>query len=121
MTESGTNLYFLNYPPTDSILPSVLLSLASFLADLFRVIDGYCFKPKPINSGVPQGSVLSPTLFLLFSNDLSITDCPIQSYADDSTLHYSTTFKSRPSRIELHNARLDATERLASGLFFFSF
>ncbi len=75
------------------------------------VVDGYCSKPKSINSGVPQGSVLSPTLFLLFINDLlSITDCPIHSYADDSTLHCSITFKSRPSKTELHNVRLDVTD-----------
>ncbi len=63
--------------------------------------------------------VLSPSLFLLLINDLSTTECPNHSYADDSTLHYSTTFKSRSSQTEPHNARLDARERLASDLYLF--
>ncbi len=108
--------------PTYGFYSSLCTFISSFLSgrSISVVVDGYCSKPKSINSGVPQGPVLSPTLFLLLINDfLSITECPIHSYADDSTLHYSVTFKSRPSQIELHNARLDATERLA--LTFLSF
>ncbi len=60
--------------------------------------------------------VTSPTLFLLFINDLSITKWHIHFHADNSTLNYSITFKSRPSQIELYNARLDDTLRLISEL-----
>ncbi len=79
--------------------PSLCTFISSFLfgRSISAVVDSYCSKPISINSGVPQGSVLSPTLFLLFINDLSITDCLIHCYVDDSTLHYSNTFKSRPS------------------------
>merc|ERR1711980_49343 len=93
--------------------------ISSFLSDrsIAVVVDGHCSSSKSINSGVPQGSVLSPTLFLLFINDLlNLTHCPIHSYADDSTRHFSTSFSRRPNSQELSNARRDAIERLTSDL-----
>lgn len=58
-------------------------------------IDGDQSRAYQVNSGVPQGSVLSPTLFLLFINDLlTSTSNPIHAFADDATLHCSLSYPS---------------------------
>ena len=72
-------------------------SLCTFISDslfdrsIAAIVDGHYSYSKPINSGVPQGFVLSPILFLLLINNLlKLTQCPIHSYADDTTLHFSS-------------------------------
>ncbi len=77
--------------PSFGFYPSLCSFISIFLSGRFSsaVVDGRSSSNKPINSGVPKGSVQSPTLYLLFINDLSITNCPIHSYANDSTLHFS--------------------------------
>ncbi|KAL7643877.1 UNVERIFIED_CONTAM: hypothetical protein RMT77_005883 [Armadillidium vulgare] len=101
------------FPLSESILLSNFLSGRSIAA----VVDGHSSSYKSINSGVPQGSVLSPTLFQIFINDLlSITSSPIHSHADDSTLHYYFQFERLPSQQQLINSRRVALEQLTSDL-----
>ena len=78
--------------------------ISSFLSDRSIAIrvDGYLSKPHSINSGVPQGSAISPVLLILFINDLlSSTSSSIFSFADDTYL--SSSFSSSPQHFAYSN------------------
>ena len=63
--------------------------ISSFLSNrqLQVVLDGKSSQEYPVNAGVPQSSILGPTLFLLYINDLpDDVVCDIAIYADDTTL-----------------------------------
>ena len=51
------------------------------------VLDGKLLQEYPVNAGV-EGSILGPTLFLLYINDLpNDVICDIAIYADDTSLY----------------------------------
>ena len=67
--------------------------LRSYLSDRYSIVnfDGKLSKKEKLKSGVPQGSVLGPLLFIIFINDM----CHLQLnskksiFADDTTLYCS--------------------------------
>ena len=62
-------------------------------------INGNCSTTNDVTSGVPQGSVLGPTLFIYFINDLPETvKCKVKVFADD-TKAYCSVDKDENSKV----------------------
>ena len=83
---------------------TLIIWISSSLSDRSIAIrvDGYLSNPHSINSGIPQGSVISPALFILFINDLlSSTSSSIFSFADNTYLGLS--FSSNRQRLTYSN------------------
>ena len=55
----------------------------------YTAVNGYNSDTMPVSVGIPQGSVLGPTLFSLFVNDLpsSVKSGSVYLFADDVTIY----------------------------------
>lgn len=98
-------------------LPAGLCAwIADFLSDrsIQVVINGSSSDEMAINAGVPQGSVLSATLFLLHINDLLKPGT--FGYADDSTVAERYTSSARASGSQIQSLREAMVGRLNSSL-----
>ena len=83
-------IFFTNLCLMEFQVRYLALFLLSFLHNrrLSVVLNGKASQECPVNSGVRQGSILGPTLFLLYINDLpDNTIFDIAIYADDTTLY----------------------------------
>ena len=65
--------------------------ISAFLSNRTQtvVLDGESSDIAPVTSGVPQGTVLGPVLFLVYINDLSeyMKSSQLRLFADDSIIY----------------------------------
>ena len=70
-------------------------SSKSFLTGCLQsvLVEGKKSQPKPVLSGVPQGSVLGPLLFLILIRDIDqdVTTSFLSSFADDTRIGHGIT------------------------------
>ena len=77
--------------------------IRSFLSNRTQtvVVDGCCSDSKPVTSGVPQGSVLGPCLFLYYINDIAKNmNGTVRLFADDTMIYLTITNEADASRMQ---------------------
>ena len=125
-----TNIYIDNSKAFDTLNHDILLQklkyygitgtsvnlLQSYLSERYQYVEynGHRSNPLPISTGVPQGSVLGPLLFLIYINDLPmVTDAfNMLMYADDTTLYCN--INQNVSEVVINNELLKVSQWLAA-------
>ena len=88
--------------------------IANFLSGCMQsvVVDGARSGYVDVKTGVPQGSVLGPCLFLCYINDLPLKiSSPSRLFADDTAVYRSITSPQDPAKLQEDLHRLEEWEK----------
>ena len=87
----------------------------AFLSDRLQrvIVDGEASDWSVVESGVPQGTVLGPILFISFINDLPLTvpGCGVRLFADDCVLYRQISSQADCEALQTDLSNLEAWER----------
>ena len=82
---------------------NLLSWIGDFLSDRsqFVTVGGESSSTVPVTSGVPQGSVLGPTLFVYFINDMpDVLDCMVKIFADDTKAYFPVSTADQHEKLQ---------------------
>lgn len=95
---------------------SVLL-ISSYLSDRFqKTFHNNTFSSNlNILSGVPQGSILGPLFFIIYTSDIlnSVINCKVQAYADDTQLYVNFNLNDAQQACVIINEELQKIKILS--------
>ncbi|KAJ8337769.1 hypothetical protein SKAU_G00367350 [Synaphobranchus kaupii] len=89
-----------------NVNPHLILLILSFLTDRHQIVkfNGHYSSNRTLSTGAPQGSVISPILFTLYTDDCRSSDPEMLyiKYSDDTVIINTTNSNNRISK-EIHS------------------
>lgn len=91
--------------------------ISSYLGNRFQSVkvDSNISVPLPLVSGVPQGSILGPLLFIIYTSNFhtQIKHCRLHMYADDTQIYHAFTANNCHVANQSINEDLIAIQRIS--------